>query len=741
MSDLEIKISGDNSDLKAKIEEIKEQTAGLEDKLTTVAAVSGVAFAALNAVVGHTVEAFGESQKATLELNLALQNQGIFTQQLVEDYSDFAKAVQDKTGIDDDALVTAQATLQSFLGQNKVTLELTQSIADLSIKTGSTTSAAEILGRAVQGNVRGLKQFGIQIDENLSQNERLAAITEKVQQKFGGLAEESNKGLGGIKGLKDAFQSFEEELGKRFAPTIEKTIQAKTEFFKGLANNEALLDVIANVVKVGLVLTGAALGFTTASLAVVKVSQAIKIASAAMEILGLSTRALVGATGIGLLLIVATEIYLNWGKIFPAMQAVFEVFSSNISQIASGLGTLLSGVFTFNIGKVKAGLDAIKSVVTQSYEAIKSIAADSGEEEIGTTKEQDKTKQDLADEAAAKLKESEELKREIRESSAELIQLQLDQASEKTIALKKSEIDILTNLEKENNEAKIQILNNALEANSKALEASAAHDKKVNEIFRNDILKKDSEFQKLSTAQKDAFLKENQAKLVASIITEEDALSAQRQKDIADNIKFKNQYIIDQAKYGAAVAAVNEVIHSKEVAGTEQAAGALVGLANSKNSTLKGIGKAAAVSQIAIDTAKGAVAAFTGFLDAIPFPPVSIPLGIAAAAGVIAYGAERTANVVSAAAGGIIPGFNKGGDSVHSFLQPGELVVPTSNFSEVVNAVAAQRSAAAPEATSGTRSSPSISLEIGFSGDQAEKFLTARQVEARSLGTLRQASS
>ena len=73
-------------------------------------------------------------------------------------------------------------------------------------------------------------------------------------------------------------------------------------------------------------------------------------------------------------------------------------------------------------------------------------------------------------------------------------------------------------------------------------------------------------------------------------------------------------------------------------------------------------------------------------------------------------------------------------------LMPGELVVPTRNFSEVVNAVAAQRNRdeglAGGPATTGEAGM--VSVAIGFDGNEAQNVLTARQVEARALGTLRE---
>jgi hypothetical protein len=112
-------------------------------------------------------------------------------------------------------------------------------------------------------------------------------------------------------------------------------------------------------------------------------------------------------------------------------------------------------------------------------------------------------------------------------------------------------------------------------------------------------------------------------------------------------------------------------------------------LSQSKNATLKSIGKAYAISNIAISTAEMATKAYAALAG---IPLIGPVLGAAAAAAAIAFGAERTADAIAANEGGLVPGGGPNTDSVHAFLTPGELVVPRQNYDEVVNAVASQRS-------------------------------------------------
>ena len=74
---------------------------------------------------------------------------------------------------------------------------------------------------------------------------------------------------------------------------------------------------------------------------------------------------------------------------------------------------------------------------------------------------------------------------------------------------------------------------------------------------------------------------------------------------------------------------------------------ALAAMSKSKNKDLANIGKAAAMYQIAVDTPRAAMAAYAALAG---IPLVGPGLGLAAAAAVVAYGAERMADVQGAEA-------------------------------------------------------------------------------------------
>lgn len=189
---------------------------------------------------------------------------------------------------------------------------------------------------------------------------------------------------------------------------------------------------------------------------------------------------------------------------------------------------------------------------------------------------------------------------------------------------------------------------------------------------------------------------------------------------------------------------MNQYLRDTEVGRSVTYFSSLVRLQQSNLGILKTIGKAAALAQIAMDTARGATQALTAF----PIPFVGPALGMAAAAAIVAFGVEQAARVtgiVGAAQGGVMMGGMPGIDSIPAMLMPGELVAPTRNFDEVVNAVARDRAARGelPGVTATSEASGPAEvitrIEIDLTRRAGELF-TARQVEDEALGLSRRSA-
>lgn len=740
-----VKINADAKSFNDAMESAGSSAEDLAKACENVGKRAGIAFAALTGAITLSVKAFSEAEKASNELTLALKNQGIFSTKLVESYKKYADVVSEATGIDDDAVVAAQAKLQTYIGQTEITQELTNALVDLSTQTGSLESAAEALGQAYGGNAKALKFMRVEIDANATAQERLQQAVDGVNQKVGGQAALIGNTTGSTAKLVTAAGNLVEAFGKELAPVFDEVTNALTRFLVYLKENTLLIKFAAGLT---LLAAAAAAGVSAAAalgVAFVKLSAAFEIAQAAVIAFGGATRVAVGATGIGLLLLVIYEIYANWNTIIPKVKALFVGALEFMSAGAIGFGKILLGSLTGNFKAIIAGYEELKAAFAKGKDAFNvklQAETGAGKEAVKAVSETEAqvlaVKKAAADKAQAEQERRDALNREQNQNAIEIAILQAEGGSEALIKVKQTENEILKQLEDAKNADLIAALEERLEI-QRSLEADArVQSLEESKIFQEQILANNAEFAAMTAEQQQIFLAQNQAALQASVQTEQETKRKRLADDLKMQVEANNRYLQKQQEFGTAFAEIDKVMNDRRVGEFRKSGNELAQLQGSNNQTLKTIGKAFAIQEITWKSAQSAMSIYAGFVSALG--PFGIPLGIAGAAAALAFGAEQISRVVAARDGGVVPGFNRGGDSIPAMLQPGELIVPRSNFGEVVNAVADQRVQESPAASSGIATGAggqAVSVNIQFSGDNAEKFLTARQVEARSLGTLR----
>jgi hypothetical protein len=723
--------------------------------MESLGVTAGIAFAALSAEVGLSVRAFAESQAATRQLNQALQNQGIFTAKLAGDYKKYSDSVQDATGIDNDAIIKSQALLQSRIGATEITKEMTLAIADLSTATqGNTDAAAELIAKGINGHMRGLQQLGIVVDEHLTKEQRTAEILRQVAILHGGQAEAANKGLGAIKGLARGFDDFQKALGERFAPAMELAVKLASDLFKFLNDekNKWIVDLAASFLTAGLAVAGMGTAIAGATLVFIKLKEMMTASKIATEAMTLATRGLVGATGIGALILIGTELYLNWNTIFPKIQAIYKAFSDNIGSISKSLGDVVEGVLHMDPAKIKDGLEKAKVAITTGWKEI-------GENEVKIAKEttekvdvQNKQKRTNALKLQDEMQGDRNREKAVFDAERALAKAKAESASAETIALKTKELDTLKAIQDKNNaEIRGQLTKNyedtqAAEAQATVNQTQATEDylrlkqgryNKFYEMTKEERDKSNLEelqgnrnYQEMSAQERALFDQQNEDALKKSLLTRGQAKSAFVLQDMQADIDRRNTFLKTEASHGKAVADLESLLGNKKVAQASGLAGQLMQMQNSKNETLKSIGKAAAVTQITIDTKTSAMSIFKGFAEFVP-GPLGIILGLAGGAAAVAYGAEQVAGVLGAARGGLITGGIPGVDSVPAMLTPGELVTPAKNFDEVVNSVADRRNGNAQN--SGNSESGYGRIEISLT-DNLMEFIETRIVERQRIG-------
>lgn len=241
----------------------------------------------------------------------------------------------------------------------------------------------------------------------------------------------------------------------------------------------------------------------------------------------------------------------------------------------------------------------------------------------------------------------------------------------------------------------------------------------------------DAELRELSKEQQALFNEEDRQTLQASIDSQREAEKKAAEEKLTRKIKERNQFLQDEIKYGTTIAQIKQFFNSEEVEGLKSTTGQLVALTNSKNSTLKGIGKAAARTNAAIATAEGAIKAYSSLAG---IPVIGPALGAVAAGALVAYGVEQQSQISAMATGGFVPQAQGGArDRVPTMLEPNELVVPAAVAPNFIQSVGNPQSGnfANDDASAPSRGGGVMRLE----GDliQNQEFVSALATQLREL--------
>ncbi len=211
------------------------------------------------------IDAAMEADRALNSLNNAMKVSGTYTKQASEDFQEYAKSLQQTTGVSDD-LITQNAALLVSIGQlsGQGLKDATKAALDLAAGTGKDVSTAfEIMSKAAQGNTAALGKMGIKISEAVPENERFAASLALINSRFGGLAAgQMNTFEGALTGLKNNFGDLLEEIGKMFthSPVLIMFIKEIAMWFGKLSGSvenfgksgDHIGDVIKGLISVGL---------------------------------------------------------------------------------------------------------------------------------------------------------------------------------------------------------------------------------------------------------------------------------------------------------------------------------------------------------------------------------------------------------------------------------------------------------------------------------------------------------
>jgi hypothetical protein len=198
-----------------------EQLEKLQESFDAIKELGVAAFAAISAVVLKAIDDYREQEEATNSLTRAMVNNGVYSKELADAYLEQASALQQVSIYGDEQIISAEGILQSYLGQTKVSKELTQATLDLATaKKIDLATAAELVGKTIGTNTNALARNGVEISANASQSQKLAEVLDQLGARFGGQAKAATEGLGSLTLVRNVVSDLFETIGERLAPVI-----------------------------------------------------------------------------------------------------------------------------------------------------------------------------------------------------------------------------------------------------------------------------------------------------------------------------------------------------------------------------------------------------------------------------------------------------------------------------------------------------------------------------------------
>jgi hypothetical protein len=305
--------------------------------------------------LGHGIDEAIQAEGAVKRFNLALANNGLYSEQTSKSFLDYADSLEKTRAISADVILEQSALLVSLGRLSGQGLErATNASLDLAAGLGiDTSSAFELLAKAAAGNTAALSRYGIKIDETLPKSQRFAGALAIIEQKFGGQgAQAADTFAGSLAKVDLQFKNVLQALGELVtkSPAIKETLNIAAIL---LGNFSKTLESLSNQGFVdSFVLKLADIGLIIAKYILPVVETFVKNFVIGFQTIGLSLNVLaVGVSGLASLLVnsfveVFSTIATGYAEIVGLVNSdLGNKLKSGIANIANGLTAPLNNEF------------------------------------------------------------------------------------------------------------------------------------------------------------------------------------------------------------------------------------------------------------------------------------------------------------------------------------------------------------------------------------------------------------
>lgn len=614
--------------------------------------IKDAAIGLFNVIANDGVKAAIAEEQALKRLDTALRLAGNSTEGASKEFLDFANALEETTGVQDDVIVGNVALLQSLAPLTKQGLkEATKAAIDLSSALGvDLESATRALGAAAQGNLSQLQRLTKQtFEQGATDVETFEKALVQLNNTFGGAATSNFQTFqGAITGTTNSFEDFIKEAGKLITENaaIQNAIRLVGDVFKDLEqfvknNKAAISDFITNGVNFLITAFQSTVGFIrsfiasfnetgTAANTVLRIYQAlaqvyINYGSIVKDILVGSFNALKTALeGVG----IGANQLIGSFKVFIGF--ITGAFLTGIETSLAVLGKLAS-FFNKELGeKIKNAVQPLRqfsdAMVAEGFNQIVAIESVSNAQS----------------KSAENFKKTEKEKQEaIKETTRQLFIANQEQGqllSEKYLAqLEAQQL------------AGDQALAIRIETDQKLLDQYVAN------LGREEVISALSQAKKL-----------------------EDEKKYTEAKKVLRDLDKKNQ---EAAIFSSK--AFEEKTNKEKLAGLKETFGNIASLQSESSAELFAIGKAAAIANATISGIEATQKALTAAPPPFNFALAAL-VGVAAAANLAKIASSQPPKRQS---GGLLPGVASPTDTTLFQGAPGELVLNRRQQTNLFNAI------------------------------------------------------
>ncbi len=597
--------------------------------------------------LNNVIDEAASSEQAIQNLNIALKSAGLYSLKASQELQDFASKLQAITIYSDEAIMASSGLLLSLTNLDQKGIQAaTRAAADLAATLNiDLGTASEMIAKAVNGNTTGFKKIGIEIEKADTDSARLTNTLKALSTQHGAAEAATNTYAGAIAKSKNQQSELLEALGKMITqnPAVIGAINAMSDAFTSMAdwvtnNKKFLNDLGQTILIVTGVIAAGAIGFAAYSAAIGVLGIMAVTGTTALGALAIAARAAwLAATGpVGLVIagvtavgIAVYQVVKHWDDI---KIAVYGAIAATLEYAAKAVGLLSADKAAGLQAEAQAWRDKAKAIQDASKVA----------QENGTVEDQQaaQRKAKLAAEAA-----------EVARINANKVETARINAAN------------LTAVEQERQLAEQEVLTASEQAKAQTVaDFDATKLEQTVAAQEQQLVARQAYEQQLLQLQIDAEL--NKAKLETDAQARRDAIKVVNDKAALDKAKLNSKQHLDLVKLRVKSEAD---IEAKRVKNQSDTLATIATLQNSSNRELATIGKAAAITQIAIATPEAVAKAYT-------LGPIAGPIAAGLVYAAMAAQAAQVAGI-KFADGGIVPGSNNTGDRIRAQLNSGEMVL------------------------------------------------------------------